>query len=165
MTTFQIPVDSSHIPLNKYHSTAQPKFFQNLNIQLMLFLALGASNKTSNWNGFPLWTSTIKSILNEGLFGFAFDLHLELLIGSDLSSISRITLTNRVCHEEVFMIRVLETLVLPERAKGRGPVCPRGEKIWKELDAKSHKPELIWLFNPAVIPTCHLCSHWAFVKV
>ena len=48
MTTFQIPVDSSHIPLNKNYSIAQPKFFQNLNIQLVLGLALGASNTTSN---------------------------------------------------------------------------------------------------------------------
>jgi len=148
MTNFQIPVDSSYIPLNKYHSTVQPKFLQNLNVQPVLGLALGASNKTYNWSDFPLWSSTIKSILNEGLFGFDFGLHLELLIGSDLSSISRITLTNRVCCKEVFMIRVLETLVLPERVKGRGPVCPGGKKIWKELDAKSHKTELNWLFDP-----------------
>ena len=96
MTNFQIPVDSSYILLNKYHSTAQPKFLQNLNVQPVLGLALGANNKTSNWSDFPLWSSTIKSILNEGLFGFDFGLHLELLIGSDLSSISRITLTNSV---------------------------------------------------------------------
>ena len=83
--------------------------------------------------------------MNEGLFGFAFGPHLELLIGSDLSSISRITLTNRVCHE-VFMIRVLETLILPEKVKGRGPTCPRAEKIWKELDAKSHKTAYLTIY-------------------